>query len=91
MFNIIGIIATVLVVIYFLVHVGIKVYNWCKDDPEVCFEVRKQSTLESDDWCYIIPTIGFHCAKSYVEFSTTWLGWQYYVCYTIKNYSDDYD
>lgn len=91
MFNIIGIIATVLVVVYFLVHVGIKVYNWCKDDPEVCFEVRKQSTLESDDLCYIIPTIGFHWAKSYVEFSTTWLGWQYYVCYTIKNYSDDYD
>ena len=41
--------------------------------------------------CYIIPTIGFHCAKSYVEITTTWLGWQYYVCYTIKNFDEDYD
>lgn len=91
MFNIIGIIATVLVVTYFLVHVGIKVYNWCKDDPEVSFEVRKESTFDSNDWCYIIPTIGVFCHKGYLEITTTWLGWQYYVCYSIKNYSDDYD
>lgn len=91
MFEIIGIVATVLVVIYFLIHIGIKVYNWCKEDPEVSFEIRKQSMIEADDWCYIIPTIGVHYTRSYLELSTTWLGYQYYVCYSIKNYSDDYD
>jgi hypothetical protein len=92
MFEIIGILATTYLVIYILIHVVIKVYNWAKHDVNINFEIRKTSLIDKDEYFYFIPSIGFSKAsRSYLEISITWLGMQYYSSYCIKNFDEDYD
>ena len=90
MFKIIGILATTYLVVYILIHIAIKVYNWSKDSVDISFEIRKIRLIDKDEYFYIIPTIGFsNASRKYFEVSITWLGMQYYSSYCIKNYDDE--